>query len=30
LPTGLRSRFTEFVVDEISSPHDLATLIGDY
>lgn len=30
LPTGLRSRFTEFVVDEISSSHDLATLIGDY
>jgi hypothetical protein len=30
LPTGLRSRFTEFVVDEINSPHDLATLIGDY
>ena len=30
LPTGLRSRFTEFVVDEISSAEDLTTLIGDY
>lgn len=30
LPAGLRSRFTEFVVDEIASPQDLATLIGDY
>ena len=30
LPTGLRSRFTEFFVDEISSPQDLATLVGDY
>ena len=30
LPTGLRSRFTELVVDEISSPQDLTTLVGDY
>lgn len=30
LPIGLRSRFTEFVVDEISSVSDLATLVGDY
>jgi len=30
LPTGLRSRFTEFVVDEISSVPDLAILVGDY
>lgn len=30
LPPGLRSRFTEFVVDEITSEHDLATLVGDY
>jgi midasin len=30
LPTGLRSRFTEFFVDEIAGHNDLATLIGDY
>lgn len=30
LPLGLRSRFTEFVVDDINTPQDLATLVGDY
>jgi len=30
LPSGLRSRFTEFFVDEISSAQDLTTLAGDY
>lgn len=30
LPAGLRSRFTEFVVDEITTPQDLSTLVADY
>lgn len=30
LPTGIRNRFTEFFVDEVTDENDLLILVGDY
>lgn len=30
LPTGIRNRFTEFFVDELTAQNDLLILVGDY